>query len=125
IEERHPRLDFAAGLLLLLGLLAALAVFSHDPADDASTVYPANATPENLLGPPGAWLAGMLFDCLGIAVYVLLASWFVLVVLLLLRRGLLTWSLRLFGWLLLIPCSAVFAEYWGEIWSGAPVPGPG
>src|SRR5207302_7965345 len=38
-------------------------------------------------------------------------SWFVLVVLLFLHRGSLTWSLRAAGWLLLIPCAAVSADY--------------
>jgi S-DNA-T family DNA segregation ATPase FtsK/SpoIIIE len=124
-EQRHWRLDLVAGLLLIAGLLMALALFSHCPADDATTVYPSNPTPENLLGSPGAWLAQTLLESLGIAVYVLLASWFVLVVLLLLRQGLSTWVLRLFGWLLLVPCSAVFAEYWGEFESNVAVPGPG
>ena len=87
-EQRHWRLDLVAGLLLIAGLLMALALFSHCPADDATTVYPSNPTPENLLGSPGAWLAQTLLESLGIAVYVLLASWFVLVVLLLLRQGL-------------------------------------
>ena len=61
--------------------------------------------PANLLGPAGAWLAAGLYDALGLAVHFLLASWFVLVVLLFLRRSLLTWTLRLAGWLLLLPCA--------------------
>src|SRR5437660_329373 len=95
------------------GLLVALCVLSHDPPGQAATVYPPPPAPDNLLGPPGAWLAGELYETLGCAVYVLLASWFVLVLLLFMRNGLLTWSRRLTGWLLLIPCAAIIADALG------------
>src|SRR5439155_14634210 len=105
------RLDLAAGILFLTGLLASLCVFSHDPADPPGTIiYPPNARPSNLLGVPGARVAHALVEALGVAVHVLLASWFVLVVLLTMRRGLLRWSLRLMGWLLLVPIAAVLAD---------------
>ena len=40
------RLDLAAAILFLIGLLASLCVFSHDPADPPSVlVYPPNARP--------------------------------------------------------------------------------
>ena len=116
---RHPvevprprwRLDLAATLLLLAGLLVALAVFSYDPADPPGTaVFPPNERPTNLLGAAGACTAHELVGALGLAVHVLLASWFVLVLLLFLRRGLLRWSLRLLGWLLLIPAAAALAD---------------
>jgi S-DNA-T family DNA segregation ATPase FtsK/SpoIIIE len=108
------RLDLAAGILFLTGLLASLCVFSHDPADPpGAIVYPPNAQPSNLLGVPGARVAHALVESLGMAVHVLLASWFVLVVLLTMRRGLLHWSLRLIGWLLLVPTAAVLADRLG------------
>src|SRR6266540_5871319 len=111
VPSARWRLDLAAGILFLAGLLAALCVFSHDPADPpAPSIYPPNARPANLLGTPGARVAHALIDALGAAVHVLLASWFVLVVLLALRRGLLRWSLRLAGWLLLVPIAAVLAD---------------
>jgi S-DNA-T family DNA segregation ATPase FtsK/SpoIIIE len=126
MADRRLRFDFAAGGLLLTGLLVALSVFSYAPADaPGTTVYPAPARPENLLGPTGAWVAHSLCETLGVAVYVLLASWFVLVVLLLLRRSLLTWSLRLAGWLLLVPCAALLADVVGPDVLGGPVPGSG
>src|SRR5438046_6642385 len=82
------RLDLAAGILFLTGLLASLCVFSHDPADPPGTlVFPPNERPSNLLGVPGAHIAHALVESLGVAVHVLLASWFVLVVLLTMRRG--------------------------------------
>jgi S-DNA-T family DNA segregation ATPase FtsK/SpoIIIE len=109
--RRGLRFDLAAGGLLLAGLLVGLCVFSYDPADPpGAAVYPAHKTPTNLLGLPGAWLARLLYETLGVAVYVLLASWFVLVVLLLLRHRVWRWSLRLAGWLLLLPCAAVLGD---------------
>src|SRR5207244_3609320 len=80
--------------------------------------------PLNLLGWPGAMLADALFDSLGVAVYVLLLSWFVLVLTLFLRRDLIRWSVRLAGWLLLLPCSAMAADQLGAIvpsptWAGS------
>ncbi len=123
-DRSSRRWDFAAGGLLLTGLVVALAVFSHDPSGTPDVRYPP-PPPTNLLGPAGAALAGGLRDALGVAVYLLLASWFVLVLLLFLRRGLLTWFLRLAGWLLLLPCAAVLAHRLSEPGPGAPVAGHG
>jgi DNA segregation ATPase FtsK/SpoIIIE, S-DNA-T family len=126
MTERRPwRLDAAAFSLLAAGLLVSVAVFSLDPADRPGAVYPPTSVSRNLLGPAGAWLAFALTDALGVAVYVLLASWFVLVVLLFLRRSWLRWSLRLTGWLLLIPCAAVIADLAGINRGGGPPAGPG
>jgi S-DNA-T family DNA segregation ATPase FtsK/SpoIIIE len=109
---RSFRADLAACGFLVAGLFIALGVFSYDPADaPGSTVYPPNSTPSNLLGPAGAWLAHALFEILGFAVYVFLTSWFVTVVLWLLRRGFLTWCQRAVGWFFFIPCAAVSADY--------------
>lgn len=100
MPDRRPwRLDLTAFGLLLIGLLTALSVFSNDPA-----------SPDNLLGPMGEEMARGLDETMGVAVYVLLAGWFTLVLLLFLRHQFLTWSLRLFGWLLLIPSTALTAE---------------
>lgn len=110
-ESHRKRLDLAAVTLLLLGLLVALSVFSYDPHDPpGQTIHPPRTHPANLLGYPGAWVAHVLYQTLGVAVYLVLASWFVLVVLLFLRRSLLRWSLRLAGFLILLPCAAVLAE---------------
>jgi S-DNA-T family DNA segregation ATPase FtsK/SpoIIIE len=100
-------------------------VLSYDPADLPESVYPPQAPPRNVLGAPGAWLAGELVQALGVAVYVWLAAWFVFVVLLLLRKHWLSWSLRLLGWLLLVPAVAVIAQRWGQPVTGWPVVGAG
>src|SRR5262249_31362547 len=82
-------------------------------------------TAANLLGTPGAWLAQNLLDTFGVAVYVLLAAWFVLVLLLFLRRGVLTWTLRFLGWVLLVPCAALMADRAGPSSLGGPLWGSG
>lgn len=121
MAERTSRLDVAALALLACGLLVAVCVLTHDP--HAAGAYPPPAKAPNLLGRPGAWLGQALFDALGLAVYLLLASWFVLVVLLVLRRGWLRWSLRLAGWLLLLPAVAMAAELIGPRGPGVPAGG--
>jgi DNA segregation ATPase FtsK/SpoIIIE, S-DNA-T family len=125
MSVRRPfHLDLVATGLLLAGLLLALAVFSYDPADPpAATVYPAHAQAHNMLGSVGAGLTAALFDGLGSAAYVFLASWFVLVVLLYLRKAFGKWARRLLGWALLLPCAALAADYLGPDWANGPAGG--
>ena len=104
-DRRLLRLDLAACVLLVTGLLVATCIFGHDP----STVHSPNI-PAHVFGPLGEAVGKILTDALGVAVYVLLANWFVVVVMLFLRRRWVVWSIRLFGWLLLVPCAAVVAE---------------
>jgi S-DNA-T family DNA segregation ATPase FtsK/SpoIIIE len=126
LKHRAWRLDLAAGILLCAGLFVALGVFGFDPADLPGSVYPSEDEPRNLLGRPGAWIAGELVQALGIAAYVWLAAWFVFILLLLLRKRWLAWSLRLLGWLLLVPTSAVVAQRcWSQPFPGSPLVGPG
>jgi DNA segregation ATPase FtsK/SpoIIIE, S-DNA-T family len=107
---------FAFGLFAV-GLLVALCVFPYDPGDPPGTaVYPPNAHSHNLLGYPGATLADVLFVTLGVSVYLFLASWFVLVILLLLRYRWVNWAKRLAGLALLLPCATLLAEWWGQRW---------
>jgi S-DNA-T family DNA segregation ATPase FtsK/SpoIIIE len=126
MADRRVRLDFAALGFLLAGLALALCILGYDPADPpGTTVYPLHPAATNLLGAPGAWLAQLVLETLGVATYVLLAAWFVLVVLLFLRHGLRAWSVRLAGWLLLIPCVAAGADYLDLSFSNAPLGGSG
>jgi S-DNA-T family DNA segregation ATPase FtsK/SpoIIIE len=114
-ERSRPRRDGAAWLLLVCGLLVAMALLSDDPAAD----------PPNLLGLPGSWLAHELWLALGSAGYVLLAGWFVLVIMLFMRQGWLHWTGRFVGWLVLLPCSALGADWLGPERIAGPLPGPG
>ena len=113
--NRRMRLDLSACVLLVCGLLVGLCLLSHDAGHEH----------KNIFGSAGTWLAQSLYESLGLAVYFLLASWIVLAVRLFVRRNLLTWSLRLAGWLLLLPCSAVAADYLGWRLPNAPSTGAG
>jgi DNA segregation ATPase FtsK/SpoIIIE, S-DNA-T family len=117
-DPRIWRVDGIGWLLLICGLVVALCVLSHEPAGSGSS------TP-NLLGTPGDWLARELYAGLGSAVYVLLIAWFVLVLMLLVRKSWLRWSGRLAGWLILLPCSVIAADYLGHDWIPGPVYGSG
>ncbi len=108
------RIDLAGFALLAFGLLVALSVFGYDATRST-----------DILGPPGAWVAGQLGDTLGVAVYALLAAWFVLCVLLFLRHSWLIWSARLAGWVVLVPAIAVLAHLLGPDRIGGPPTGPG
>jgi S-DNA-T family DNA segregation ATPase FtsK/SpoIIIE len=121
-DRRGPRMDPWVWGLLLAGLLAAACIFSHDSPNGAA--FPPRPATPNLLGAAGTWFAHHLFEALGAAVYVLLTCWFVLV-LLLLGRSRWRWMGRLFGWLLLLPCSAVLADWIGPEWLDGPVTGSG
>jgi S-DNA-T family DNA segregation ATPase FtsK/SpoIIIE len=126
MAERRWRLDLAAWGFLVLGLVLALSVLSHDAGDGPwATVYPENPASHNLLGPPGALLGGALLNLLGLAAYVFLAGWFVLVVILFLRRRVVRWSLRLLGWVVLVPCAAVGADFLNPYFSVGPISGNG
>ncbi len=107
---RTHRIDGVAWLLLVAGLFVALCVFSYDVRKGS-----------DFFGRPGAWLARELILTLGVAVHVLLASWFVLILLLFLRHSWLSWTLRLAGWLVLLPCAAVAADWFGASASSGPI----
>ena len=112
--RRNSRTDGVAWLLFFCGIIVALCVLSHEPADPEGYA-------QNLLGVAGHWFANELYLTLGSVVYVLLLAWFVVVLTLLLRKSWLRWSARLAGWLLLLPCTAVAADFLGHGW----LPGPG
>jgi S-DNA-T family DNA segregation ATPase FtsK/SpoIIIE len=122
---RAWRVDLAAGVLLALGVLTGAALVSYDPADLPGSVYPAHAPPRNLLGLTGAWLARSLIESAGVAAYVWLAGWFVFVAILFRRRDWLVGSLRLGGWLVLVPCIAVLSQRWVQPLTTSPTPGIG
>ena len=114
-ERRASATDGLGWLLLICGLVAALCVLSHEPA----------ASAPNLLGAPGHWLAEELYAALGSAVYVLLVAWFVLVLMLLVGKGWLRWTRRFAGWLVLLPVTAVAADWLGSDWLPGPIFGSG
>ena len=66
-----------------------------------------------------------LYAALGSAVYVLLAAWFVLVLMLLVRKSWLRWTRRLAGWLVLLPAAAIAFDWLGHDWLPGPIFGSG
>ncbi len=124
-EPRAWRLDLAAALLFGGGVLAAVAILGHDPADLPGAVYPPPPRPANLLGRPGAWLAGQLVGALGLGAVAWLGGWFFLALLVFFRKRWLRWSYRLAGMLLLAPTLAVLVRRWDVAWEGAGPAGPG
>ena len=124
-SRRGLQLDVFALSLLLMGLLVTLCVLGQDASPATGASYPLPNTPDHLLGPLGSQVAIQLYQGLGGAVYILLAAWFVLVLMLLHRRGLGTWLLRLTGWGLLVPCVAVLADAAGPDWLPGPLAGSG
>ncbi len=117
-ERRYPATDGPGWLLLICGLIVALCVLSHEPAASGSSA-------PNLLGTPGHWFASELYAALGSAVHVLLAAWFVLVLMLLVRKSWLRWTRRLAGWLVLLPATAIAFDWLGHDWLPGPIFGSG
>src|SRR5262249_15816907 len=79
-------------------------LLSHDASSSSPESH------DNLLGAPGAWLAQELYQGLGLTAYLFLAGWLVLGLLLLARRRLVAWFLRLAGWIILVPAAAALAD---------------
>jgi S-DNA-T family DNA segregation ATPase FtsK/SpoIIIE len=117
-DRRAWRIDGVAWLLFFCGLALAACVLSHEPELDATLT-------QNVLGVPGHLLAVELYAALGSAVHVLLCAWFVLVLMLLVRKSWLRWCGRFTGWLILLPCSAVAADFLGHDWLPGPIFGSG
>jgi S-DNA-T family DNA segregation ATPase FtsK/SpoIIIE len=119
-EDRgSARIDILALGLFILGLVVSVAVFSFE-TEVHGTVHS-----NNLLGEPGDWLAGELYQTLGCALYLFMAAWFVLVLFLFMRQSWRTWMRRLLGWIVLVPGAAVIADYLGPTVLPGPLPGPG
>jgi S-DNA-T family DNA segregation ATPase FtsK/SpoIIIE len=123
-EPYVTRVDWSALALLAGGLLVALCVFSYRPATpslNSATAEPAGGA----LTLAGELVARPLVDALGVSVYTLLAAWFMLVVLLVLRQIWWVWAYRFFGWCLLVPAVAVLADWVGPERLSAPLTGGG
>ncbi len=104
------RPGFALAGLFVLGLGLALTLLSYDPADPPEpAVLPAHATPTNLLGLPGAWVAQLIITALGQTAYLALAAWFAVLVIVLQQRSIWLKLVRMLGWIVLIPCAATCA----------------
>ncbi len=114
---RSPRREAIGVILLALCLLSFLSVFSFNWEDLSSLNNPPVRPPHNLVGPFGAWFAGIGFCLFGIGGYLMpfvLLTGGLLMTLRSYRRTWPTWS-----WLtcLLIALAALF-EYQTGLWGG-------
>src|SRR5262245_13492172 len=109
------RWDLVAFILFLAGLLLTVSVVSHNPSQVPAETYPPSASGANLLGAPGAIVAENLFETLGVAVYGLLAAWFILVANLFLQHSISRLFRRFIGWVILIFCAAVITDQIGNL----------
>lgn len=66
---RSGWLEVVGILLLTMGVLSLLALFSYDPGDVSALQSPPNNPPANFIGPMGAWAAFLIFMGFGIAGY--------------------------------------------------------
>jgi S-DNA-T family DNA segregation ATPase FtsK/SpoIIIE len=109
------RLDAVALTLFAVGGLLAAAVGSHRPISGGP----------NLLGGYGDDAARLLLDPLGWAAVVFLAAWFVLAGRMVVTRSPGRLSMRLAGWLVLVGCAAVAADWLGPQLAAVSVAGRG
>ncbi|OGV58043.1 MAG: hypothetical protein A2283_15985 [Lentisphaerae bacterium RIFOXYA12_FULL_48_11] len=78
-KESERSVRFAWGLLLLvLGVLLGLSIFSYDWKDISSLIVLPNDPPTNLIGLVGAWLSFALFYMMGAGTY-LIPFWFLVI----------------------------------------------
>jgi len=119
------KIDLAACAFLVVGLLIVLSLLGQDVKGPEEPSNLDAAAESNFLGWPGAWLAYAVTESLGFTFYVVIASWFILVIMMFQRRAVFRWIRRLFGWMLLIPCSAIAADQFCSAWPMAPASGGG
>ena len=61
-------------LILVLATLLALALLSYHPADQSLDTAVLNARPQNWVGPVGAYTADLLFQCFGVAAFLIVTG---------------------------------------------------
>ena len=111
-DDRVIRNDIIAVGLMALTIFLLAAIFTHDSADPVAsqagwlnnvfqadqTVYPENASCNNLCGVFGAWTAEVLFSVLGVGVYLLIAGLIALEIALFQRSEVQSPWIKTFGW---------------------------
>jgi DNA segregation ATPase FtsK/SpoIIIE, S-DNA-T family len=126
LDQRNPKLDLAALLLLALTIFLSIALVTYHPADPPSDlVYPPQADIENACGWIGAVAASALFHALGLGAYYLVISLAVLDAALLSHRPLGDLWLRSIGWLLSLAGLTTLATMAVPQLSPGPVIGAG
>ncbi len=118
--------NFFAWCFLVMGFFLAGSVLSQDPTIPSRlTTYREPPPTSNLFGQLGDEIAANLYDVLGVGAYGLIAGLLILVFLRLQRKSLASCFIRMLGWMLLIPCISVFAEFgfFEDFWEFRSGPG--
>src|SRR5215469_12943927 len=101
LDQRNPKLDLAALVLLALTIFLSISLFTYDPADPPSDlVYPPQTVVHNACGWVGAIVAATLFQAVGLGAYYLVISLAMFDASLLGHRPVRDPWLRGIGWLL-------------------------
>jgi S-DNA-T family DNA segregation ATPase FtsK/SpoIIIE len=126
LDQRNPKLDLAALVLLAISVFLSIALFTYDPADPPSDlVYPPQPRVENACGWIGAAVASLLFEAIGVGAYYLVISLAVLDAALLGHRPLGDPWRRGIGWLFSLVGLTTFLTLAAPQLSPGPVIGAG
>ncbi len=111
------RRRFVGGVVLLLtGIALSASLIAHDPTTDG-VAHP--------FGSAGNFVAQQLIDAFGFAAFLLAAGWCIIAVTLMAFPDVRRWITRLVGWVLLVPCAAIFADSFRNLMEGPTATGPG
>ena len=125
-EERSPKFDVVALVMLAVTTFMAMSLMSYEPTDPPGhVVWPARGGVQNICGHAGAHTAHTLLEMLGLGAYYVVASLGVVTTLLMVRREVDQPVLRTMGWGLSLVGMATLAALLLPYWSPGPVVGAG
>lgn len=139
LENRNPRYDLFAVILLVGIVFLAASLFTYDKADPVGSlfppldqfyqsdilVYPQNESPRNACGYWGALTADVLFTTLGIGAYFLVTGLIAITIAILQNQSMeMLWS-KTVGWFLTLVGMTTLASLCLPSLSLGPIIGPG
>lgn len=114
---------FAAGMLLF-GFCLGIAILGQDPPFPVQYEFPLSPS-KNPLGEFGTWISKNVHHVFGLGSFLVLGAWFTMVFGLILRNHFFLWTLRFFGWVMLIPSACLLAREYQEYFPMVSASGPG
>ena len=105
-EENSKKHEFIGVVLLLIGILLLLCLFSYNPRDSSFNALSLKLTVDNKIGRVGAFVSDFLFQVFGYAAFILLLPILILSWKLIFGRLIHTPYLRAFGLFLLLTASS-------------------
>ena len=139
IQNRNPRCDLLAVVLLVLNAFLVVALLTWDPADPVAPlfqpldrlwqadmlVWPANEEVRNACGHTGALAASLLYSTLGIGAWVLAIGMAGVIVSLFHHQPTMSIWKRWTGWLLVLAGLTTLVNLLFPLWTPGPISGPG